>query len=260
MPETINSANAAASTLFLGQNGEWWDFWLIVSVVLAALAAVTIGITTTGSVVSHKREASAAEKELQKYKLDTAKEISEANARTKEAELKLAEVREKLGRPRRLDNEALLASLKNVPPVPVEITLVTTDPDSHWIASSILGALEKMGWPVLPSGGLEIFRQTPPLLKMCAGNFGGISVLSKNISKEESGYLTTSPKPQRPDKPFLALWDALWKAVGANEVALATCPFVPEGQLHIVVAPRWVIFPQEPPTSAAPADPADTAK
>jgi hypothetical protein len=29
MHEAINSANAAASTLFLGHNGEWWDFWLI---------------------------------------------------------------------------------------------------------------------------------------------------------------------------------------------------------------------------------------
>jgi hypothetical protein len=46
MPETINSANAAASTLFLGHNGEWWDFWLIASVVFAALAAIAIGIAT----------------------------------------------------------------------------------------------------------------------------------------------------------------------------------------------------------------------
>jgi len=89
MTETISSASDAASTLFLGHNGEWWDFWLIISVIVAALAATAIGVTTTGSIVSHKREAVAAEEGLQKYKLDTTKEVSEANARTKEAELSL---------------------------------------------------------------------------------------------------------------------------------------------------------------------------
>ncbi len=70
MQDTINSANEAASVLFLGHDGEWWDFWLILSVVFAALAAVAIGITTTGSIVSHKREAAAAESALEKYKVD----------------------------------------------------------------------------------------------------------------------------------------------------------------------------------------------
>jgi len=172
--------------------------------------------------------------------------IAEANARQSEAELKLAEIREKLGRPRRLDEEAFSAALKGVRPMPVEITLVGTNPDSHWIAFSILGALEKAGWPIIQSDSLEIFRQTPSMLQICAGNFGGIVVLSKTMSKEESEYLERSPKPKQPDAPFLALWDALWKAVGPNEAAFATCPSVPDGQLHIVVAPRWVIFPGKP--------------
>jgi len=254
MTETIDSASAAASTLFLGHTGEFWDFWLIASVVVAALSAIAIGVTTAGSIVSHKREAAAAEDALDRFKLETEKKISESNARTKEAELKLSETREKLGRPRRLDNEALSAGLKGVRPTPVEITLVTTDPDSDWLAFSIRGTLEKLEWPIVPSGSIEMFRPTPPLLKMCAGNFGGIAILSKNMSDEELGYLATSSRPQRPNTPFLALWDALWKAIGANEVRLATCPFIPEGQLHIVVAPRWVIFPQKQPVSAAPAE------
>ena len=51
MTETIDSANAAASSPFLGQNGEWWDFWLIVSVIVAASAAIAIGITELAPVV-----------------------------------------------------------------------------------------------------------------------------------------------------------------------------------------------------------------
>ncbi|HEX4410580.1 MAG TPA: hypothetical protein VH206_17550 [Xanthobacteraceae bacterium] len=80
MSETIQSANAAASTLFLGHNGEWWDFWLIVSVVFASLAAIAIGISTTGSIVSHKREAAAAEVALDRFKLITEGKIADANA------------------------------------------------------------------------------------------------------------------------------------------------------------------------------------
>jgi hypothetical protein len=85
MQDTINSANAAASSLFLGHNGEWWDFWLIVSLVLAALIATAVGVTTAGSIVAHKREAAEAEGSLERYKLETGTQISEANARAKEA-------------------------------------------------------------------------------------------------------------------------------------------------------------------------------
>ncbi len=104
MTETIDSASAAASTLFLGHNGDWWDFWLIISLIGVAIAAIAAGVTTTGSIVSHKREAAAAEDALDRYKLNTAKEISEAQARAAEARLEL----EKFKAPRTIN-----ASLKS---------------------------------------------------------------------------------------------------------------------------------------------------
>jgi hypothetical protein len=85
MQDTINSANAAASTLFLGHNGEWWDFWLIISLVFAAAAAAAVVIATTGSIVAHKREGVEAELRLENFRLETAKEIADANARAAEA-------------------------------------------------------------------------------------------------------------------------------------------------------------------------------
>ncbi|MHB8885257.1 MAG: hypothetical protein ACYC5H_09230 [Methylovirgula sp.] len=85
MQETIDSTNAATSILFLGHTGEWWDFCLIISVVIAALAATAIGVATTGSIISHKREAEYAEKALKHFKLETEEKISDANARTAEA-------------------------------------------------------------------------------------------------------------------------------------------------------------------------------
>jgi hypothetical protein len=109
MTETISNANAAASTLFLGHNGEWWDFWLIVSVIVAALAATAICVTTFGSIVSHRREAMAAEEALEKYKLDTRARISEANARQKQAELEL----QKRSNPRTISPEELTSAKNN---------------------------------------------------------------------------------------------------------------------------------------------------
>jgi hypothetical protein len=89
------------ATLFLGHDGEWWDYLLIVSLILAAAAAIAVGITTAGSIISHKREANAAEGALSRYKLQTEEKISEANAREKEAELKLEELRARIA-PRHL--------------------------------------------------------------------------------------------------------------------------------------------------------------
>jgi hypothetical protein len=111
MTETISNANAAASTLFLGHNGEWWDFWLIASVIAAALSATAIGVTTVGSIISHKREATTAEEALDRYKLETGKQLAEAVARQKEAELQILQLR----LARSLNIEKFEAAVKKLP-------------------------------------------------------------------------------------------------------------------------------------------------
>lgn len=77
----MNNTSADASTLFLGHNGEFWDFCLILSVIAAAFVAAAIGATTAGSVISHKREAAHAKTDFDKYKVDVGKNISDANDR-----------------------------------------------------------------------------------------------------------------------------------------------------------------------------------
>ena len=85
MTETIANANAATSTLFLGHNGEWWDSWLIISVIAAALVATAIGVTTAGSIISHKREGLAAEAALDQYKLTVDAKVADAKTEGMEA-------------------------------------------------------------------------------------------------------------------------------------------------------------------------------
>lgn len=93
MQETINNASAASSTLFLGHTGEWWDFWLIISVIFAAFVAAAVGVTTMGSIVAHKREVRAAESALSRFKAAMEKDVAEANARSDEANKKAQDER-----------------------------------------------------------------------------------------------------------------------------------------------------------------------
>jgi hypothetical protein len=249
MTETIDSASAAASTLFLGHSGEFWDFWLIASVVVAALAAIAIGVTTTGSIVSHKREAATAEDALDRFKLETEKKISESNARTKEAELKLAEVREKLGRPRRLDDQKFTARIANVPRLPVRVSAASDEPDSHWLSFSISGALRSAGWEESWS------PETDENLKRCAGPFGGVAILTRSLPKEidsADSFVNLLQDRHSTSVPGVAFADALNAALGndENSARFVTCPFIEEGRLHIVVMPRWVILPPDSSASA----------
>jgi hypothetical protein len=115
--------------------------------VFAALAAIAIGVTTTGSIVSHKREAAAAEETLERYKLDTSKVVSEANARTKESELALAE----LSSPRNINPIEFKKALEGVTPIKVEILYAESCSDCFWLASWIynnLGPQGGIGWPI----------------------------------------------------------------------------------------------------------------
>jgi hypothetical protein len=168
MPETINSANAAASTLFLGQTGEWWDFWLIVSVVIAALAAIAIGITTTGSIVSHKRETAVAEDILERYKLETEGKISDSTARAAEANARALEAQvslEKFKAPRSISVEQRNSIAEEMKRFAGQqyFGMVASDVADAWdIWREISLSLELAGWKRLPPPGLQVSQYGPP--------------------------------------------------------------------------------------------------
>jgi hypothetical protein len=128
MTETIDSTKAAATTLFLGHNGEWWDFSLIVAGILVSLAAVAAVVATAGSIVAHKREAATSEEALARYKLDTAKDIADANARAAEANARAEEAKvefQKFKAPRVLTSEQRAAIVEELKGKVSEINIVT---------------------------------------------------------------------------------------------------------------------------------------
>jgi hypothetical protein len=152
MTETIDSASAAASTLFLGHNGEWWDSWLIVSVIVAALVATAIGVTTAGSIISHKRKAAAAEDSLSRYKSNTGKEIGEANVRAAAATQKAAEAQlalEKYKAPRNLtseQSEKLIADLGPLGPVTYDIAYPAMMEPGSFLVQQLIRVFTTLNW------------------------------------------------------------------------------------------------------------------
>jgi hypothetical protein len=227
MTETIDSANAAASTLFLGHNGDWWDFWLIISGTCVAVAATAVGVTTTGSLVAHKREAMVAGQELTKYKLDTSKDIADANSRTSQAQLELQHLKSW----RMVDGHKFKAALTDIdPPKNVEILYVPECSDCFMLGSMAVAILNDMNWPVTidelkkqqnPSQGWMI--GVPATLQHRA-NPTGMTILTKEqldpIKKTIVGGL------------MQAFGEALAGGMISNDQTIA------EGVVRVVIAPK----------------------
>lgn len=171
MPETIASASAATSTLFLGHTGEWWDFSLIVSVLFAALAAGAVGIATAGSIISHKRETIAAEASLRAYKLtvdgkvaDAKKEGIEAGKAAGDALLRAAALEKQAAElraanlvletkvaPRRLTQAQQNELSSLLTKVDRQIGTITTSPmtpESEWFMRVLTAPLKSAGWEI----------------------------------------------------------------------------------------------------------------
>jgi|NGEPerStandDraft_6_1074524.scaffolds.fasta_scaffold27770_3 hypothetical protein len=215
MTETINSTNAAASTLFLGHNGEWWDFWLIVSVIVAALAATVIGIATTGSIVSHKREAMAAEEALEKYKLEMGKQISTANAAGETAKADAAEATRKAEaeRSERLKLEAKLA--------PRRVDVVQQATISQTV-SKFAGKMVRLESYALDAEAAILGTQIQKAL-----NDGGLVIDSALMTRQSGGSIALAVHVIGTDKNLV---DALISALnGAHVAAVDTDPFPAQG-------------------------------
>lgn len=71
-----------------------WENAMVVFLLIAGFFALVSGVATWVVVRLQRMEIAKSEKEFEKYKLDTAKEISEANARAAEAKLELAKFKE----------------------------------------------------------------------------------------------------------------------------------------------------------------------
>ena len=172
---------------------------------LAALAAIAVGITTAGSIASHKREA-AAEAELERFKLETESRIADSRARAVEAELKLAEFRK--GRSIGLEeSEKIVAALKPFAGTKFDIGHAPVGREQWDFLWQLEPVFPKAGWAFVDWNGPQTFSKLN--WTMTPHTYGVANVLNVDIE-------------MTPDhrKNLLPAAEALAKVL--NEIGIAT--------------------------------------
>lgn len=202
----------------LGLSLESWNYVM--------LGSLVVGVVATYAVIYLQRlENEAAKLALDEYKLSVARDIAEANARTAEAELELANLKEKVA-PRRILATNFLKSLEGEtkPSMPVEILYSRDDPDSEQLAGQLLFLLLEAKWPVedrrpLPPAAIESYL---PATLLAGGNTSGVTIVENpgNQDRTIGGSLKV----------------ALFRSLGS--ITWSSKPELPVGKVRIVIAPR----------------------
>jgi flagellar basal body-associated protein FliL len=145
-----------------------WEQLMLLALGATGLVAIAVALTTTSVVILQRHETAEAKRELEEYKVEAGTKISaaeavgltakadiakahvsiaEADARTKEAEVKLEELRKQVG-PRHLKSQEFIEALVGKPTLPVEIMFLKDDADAFTLSLEIRTALQMAGWPV----------------------------------------------------------------------------------------------------------------
>jgi hypothetical protein len=222
---------------------------MLASLAGTALAAFVLVVSTRAIIVLQKEAELQTKDEFGRYKLDTEAKIAEANARQKEAELKLAQLR-KLAGPRLINFDKLKEELDGKPKAPVTIWYVPEVPDGYLFATRLSVALRAAGWEVSgpqiipgltkedvakiwPNNAEQVFptlREQPPAMN-AGGQPNGVTVV---------GDGTTDIIGNAPMSPFKALLEALSKSTHFGMYGSSGSQFmpVPKGTLRVVVAAK----------------------
>lgn len=78
--DTIAGTEKGASALVLGLTGAAWDRVLVCSLIVAVVATVFVGLAVAGSVLTRRREAEAAERDLRQLRETVAAKVAEARS------------------------------------------------------------------------------------------------------------------------------------------------------------------------------------
>ena len=217
-----------------------WENSMVVSLIVAGAFALLAGVAT-----------------LQVVRLQRV-EIAESNARQREAELKLAQLR-KLSGPRDINFETLRKELEGKPKAPVAIWYLPDVSDGYWFASRLQIALRLADWEValpIPVPDLDGTKLDPMLLTVlksqprsmtAGGQPSGITVVGHDLSDDAFSL----------DTPLGALSNALIKSASAGFGMFGSggsqLSGAPKGTLRVVIAAKLdPIFLDTAPSEAVP--------
>lgn len=234
-----------------------WNSIMLGSLGVAALVAVVIAVSTRAVIVLQKAEELQTKDDFDRYKVEAGERIAASEARTKEAELKLEQLR-KLAGPRDINLDVFKAELEGKPKAPVVIWYLPDSSDGYWFASRLNFALGFSGWqveglgptPIPESDKNNLITRDMPRAVAAGGQSMGVTVVGDSP-------MGASPDLNA-DTPFNALFGALIKSTGFMVYGSSGSQFtpVPKGTLRIVVAAKAdPMFRDDPPKATAPANP-----
>lgn len=181
--------------------------------------------------------------------------IAEANARQKEAELKLAQLR-KLAGPRDINFDVFRKESEGKPKVPVAVWYLPDSSDGYWFATRLFGALIGAGWQVtapptpIPEADQSGLPVHMPRAVIAGGEPWGVTVVGDAAISDHF-----DPKA---DTPYNSLFNVLGKSTDFGIYGSTGSQFtpVPKGTLRVVVAAKAdQVFIDDAPKETTPANP-----
>lgn len=229
----------------LGFSLHGWENAMVVSLIIAGFFALIAGVSTWAVVKLQRVELAQANAESDRYKIDTAKLIAEANARQKEAEVKLEQLRERMGQ-RHIKGDRFLKLLDGKPKGRVEILFVRDDGEAFTLGLEIRDWLKRALWDVeepRPIADRDLApRLAPnhPSAMAAGGQPQGVSVFLRAESQADFER-ETEQNPMDPDRPLntprKALSNALLDSLGSISGGMSGENGRP-GILRVIIGPK----------------------
>jgi hypothetical protein len=232
---TADSSKEVRRMLGLSLHG--WENAMVVFLIIAGFFALIAGAATWAVVRLQRIEIAESKIEFEKYKLDTAKGISEANARAKEAELKLLELKSQQ-EPRIIDGDKFREVARDGPKAKVELLYVKEDAESYQLALQVFWHLANAGWdcdterPIPPRTDDSPYPDKPLTFSVLARDTGISLVVGDHDQL-------------KPGTAYATLLNAFRLTPGQVETGLDDR--LPPGTIRIVVAPKPLTANTAPP-------------
>lgn len=221
---------------------DWANLALILSLVVGVVSTLLIvkmgnikeAHWDTARTASAERISSLA---VQAEQLRT--DAAEANARTKEAELKLEQLRRKVA-PRQIDGKAFLAALveKPKPPAPVEILFPRDDAEAYQLSMQVRDYLKMATWEcrepaAIPPTEAGRFAHSPSTVG-AGGQPSGVTIVVR--AETQADFALTGDRAA--NTPLNALILAFLTSLGSYSVAANSETAPEKGVLRVVVGSK----------------------
>jgi hypothetical protein len=220
----------------------WANFWYDAFNAMLFLGAFAVAVGTYGSIKmgaikerfsDERTTALETQTEQAKAALGVAQaDIAKATAQTREAELKLEQLRVLAG-PRGLNHEIFAKEIAGKPKAPVEIWYLPDASDSWQFAFHLEVALHEAGWQIgrpipIPEPPPTVPWRDMPRAIVAGGQPAGITVIGSNIAEIDG------------DPALKALFEALAKSTnfGMYGSGGSQALPVPKGTLRVVIAAK----------------------